>query len=31
MIKSTRFLKVTGKVLLYLLLIICAGVMVFPL
>lgn len=31
MIKSNRFLKGTGKVLLYLLLIICAVVMIFPL
>lgn len=31
MIKSNRFLKGTGKVLLYLLLIICAIVMIFPL
>jgi sn-glycerol 3-phosphate transport system permease protein len=31
MIKNSRFLKITGKVLLYLLLIICAIVMVFPL
>ncbi|MBE3067728.1 MAG: carbohydrate ABC transporter permease [Chloroflexi bacterium] len=31
MIKSNRFLNGTGKVLLYLLLIICAVVMIFPL
>jgi sn-glycerol 3-phosphate transport system permease protein len=31
MIKNSRFLKITGKVLLYLILIICAIVMVFPL